>query len=314
MPPPLMPTRYYIAINQEPHGPYTVEQLEQHVLHAHTLVWAQGWATWKPAHQVPALAALIEQAPPPLPQAPYAPQTPPATQPPPAALTSRQTETRNTERRPAFGYLGAILICVLAVASHLVSARFFADPAYQQNILFLIGIAVVQAVFLIAVWQTLANYLSQHFPIERANRYLLWVMGTDVLALALMSAQGMVLAGLEEELLITQAQNSKLLALMVVLLLVIALDIIQHVRLGAALAEIKGDGTGLMKLVGNWMRYAIPLSLVFWLISKANINTEGFNSFAELSFLSLVIADLLFVLLALFFASAWAKTIRRHKA
>ena len=64
---------YHVAEGGKPTGPFTVEQLtEQSVkggLTRTTLVWAPGMDGWKPAGEVPELAAAFASVPPPIPGA-----------------------------------------------------------------------------------------------------------------------------------------------------------------------------------------------------------------------------------------------------
>jgi membrane protease subunit (stomatin/prohibitin family) len=71
-PPPLPgAVAVFASINGAQAGPFDVEGLTARVaageITAETLVWQQGMAEWTPAAQVPAVAALLGQAPPPLP-------------------------------------------------------------------------------------------------------------------------------------------------------------------------------------------------------------------------------------------------------
>lgn len=70
-PPPLVAAAWHIAVNGQPQGPYSIEQVAaaaaQGQVNAQTLVWSQGMANWAPAGQVPALAqAFRGTVPPPI--------------------------------------------------------------------------------------------------------------------------------------------------------------------------------------------------------------------------------------------------------
>ena len=71
-PPPQAPV-YHVAIEGKATGPYTVEQLGEQSLKGGltraALVWAPGLDGWKPASDVPELAALFASVPPPIPGA-----------------------------------------------------------------------------------------------------------------------------------------------------------------------------------------------------------------------------------------------------
>ncbi len=61
----------HIAENGQSVGPFNAAQLSEAVaagrLRPESLVWSAGMAGWLPASQVPALAALFQSGPPPLP-------------------------------------------------------------------------------------------------------------------------------------------------------------------------------------------------------------------------------------------------------
>jgi hypothetical protein len=72
--PPPIPgqTTYFVAVSGQQTGPFAPavlqQQAQQGTLTAESLVWAQGMASWVSAGQVPELAAIFQQGPPPLPQ------------------------------------------------------------------------------------------------------------------------------------------------------------------------------------------------------------------------------------------------------
>ena len=53
---------YFIAINGQQQGPFTVEALRGQHITPDTLVWAQGMSNWMPASQVSELQSLFSQA------------------------------------------------------------------------------------------------------------------------------------------------------------------------------------------------------------------------------------------------------------
>ena len=80
-PPPAPVSQYYVAINGQQSGPFSVPQLQQLAqqgqINIQTLVWKQGMADWEPIANVAEVAsALMPQTPPAMP--PMPPQTPPA--------------------------------------------------------------------------------------------------------------------------------------------------------------------------------------------------------------------------------------------
>ncbi|MEV4892203.1 SPFH domain-containing protein [Nonomuraea sp. NPDC055795] len=67
VPPPLPSAQWYVGVGGERKGPYDQEALSG--LTPETLVWKAGMAQWSPARDVPELAGLLAQTPPPLPPA-----------------------------------------------------------------------------------------------------------------------------------------------------------------------------------------------------------------------------------------------------
>ena len=71
-PPPAPPApAWHVAENGQAVGPFTMEQLAQAISQGRvsgaTLVWTTGMAAWTQASQIPQLAGLFQQAPPPPP-------------------------------------------------------------------------------------------------------------------------------------------------------------------------------------------------------------------------------------------------------
>jgi membrane protease subunit (stomatin/prohibitin family) len=65
-PPAAPPANWYVAVNGQTHGPFTIQQLAG-VANANTMVWTAGMASWSPASQVPQLATVFQTPPPPPP-------------------------------------------------------------------------------------------------------------------------------------------------------------------------------------------------------------------------------------------------------
>lgn len=80
-PPPMPTTQYFVAVNGQQSGPFTIPQLQQFAqagqFTPQTLVWKQGMAGWEAAGNVAELAQLFAPAMPPVPPVPPMP-TPPA--------------------------------------------------------------------------------------------------------------------------------------------------------------------------------------------------------------------------------------------
>jgi membrane protease subunit (stomatin/prohibitin family) len=71
-PPPAGPS-YHLAIDGQAQGPFTLDQLRERAatgaVTRASLVWAPGWAAWRPAGEVGELTALFAAVPPPVPGA-----------------------------------------------------------------------------------------------------------------------------------------------------------------------------------------------------------------------------------------------------
>jgi hypothetical protein len=72
VPPPIPgAATYFLAVGGQRTGPFELQALASQAaagtLTAQTLVWTQGMAQWTPAGQVPALAQIFANVPPPLP-------------------------------------------------------------------------------------------------------------------------------------------------------------------------------------------------------------------------------------------------------
>lgn len=69
-PPPPMPATYFVAVNGQQTGPFSVQQLTQMVqsgqFSRESMVWTQGMAAWATAGQVTQLAPVFNSVPPPI--------------------------------------------------------------------------------------------------------------------------------------------------------------------------------------------------------------------------------------------------------
>lgn len=66
---------FWIYLNNEKRGPYSVEQLQNMTIPPTTLVWREGMDTWLAAVEIPELAQLYSLTPPPPPVTPQAQDT-----------------------------------------------------------------------------------------------------------------------------------------------------------------------------------------------------------------------------------------------
>jgi len=55
---------YYIIENNVRKGPFPLEELPDHGITAHTMIWSVGFANWKQAKDVPELAGILSKLPP----------------------------------------------------------------------------------------------------------------------------------------------------------------------------------------------------------------------------------------------------------
>ena len=78
-PPPMPTTQYFVAVNGQQSGPFTIPQLQQFAqagqFTMQSLVWKQGMAGWEAAGNVAELAQLFAPAMPPVPPVPPVPPT-----------------------------------------------------------------------------------------------------------------------------------------------------------------------------------------------------------------------------------------------
>lgn len=81
VPPPPPTSQYFVAVNGQQSGPFTIPQLQQLVqqgqINQQTLVWKQGMAGWEAAANVAELAQIFAPVAPPVPPAPPTPPVPP---------------------------------------------------------------------------------------------------------------------------------------------------------------------------------------------------------------------------------------------
>jgi hypothetical protein len=82
-PPPTPVSQYFVAVNGQQSGPYSVAQLQQLAqqgqINMQTLVWKQGMAGWEAIANVAEIASVLAPPTPPTPPtAPPMPPTPPA--------------------------------------------------------------------------------------------------------------------------------------------------------------------------------------------------------------------------------------------
>ncbi len=71
-PPPPVPAAplYFIAVGTDRRGPFTLEQLVEQPIAGSTMIWQKGMSQWNRASDVPLIATLLEDLPPPLPSTP----------------------------------------------------------------------------------------------------------------------------------------------------------------------------------------------------------------------------------------------------
>ena len=92
---------YFVAVNNQPAGPYDATGLRQLIsdgrLNRETLVWREGMNDWAPAGRVAELSPLMASVPPPLPMA-HAPLAPAPYAPAPAATPVASTVSSPSEQ------------------------------------------------------------------------------------------------------------------------------------------------------------------------------------------------------------------------
>lgn len=93
-----MDQKFYIAVNDQQQGPFTIDELRTKSIQRDTLVWTEGLANWTKAEYLPFLKDIIKIVPPPLPKTEVKSST--FQTPPP--LPSNQTI--NFQQGKYFGY------------------------------------------------------------------------------------------------------------------------------------------------------------------------------------------------------------------
>jgi uncharacterized RDD family membrane protein YckC len=72
-----MNQQFYIEVNGQQTGPFTLENLKTKNIQRDTLVWTDGLSNWTKAEQISGLQSLIQVSPPPLPNSATRTQPPP---------------------------------------------------------------------------------------------------------------------------------------------------------------------------------------------------------------------------------------------
>ena len=110
---------YYIIVNNERRGPYTIDHLKTMQLTPSTMVWCKGMANWAPAQEVTELNCLFTPTNdiPPMPQTPPTPPT--YTQPEPMYEYEEEPE-----RKKAFSSTEIIVASAVALVIALLVAAF----------------------------------------------------------------------------------------------------------------------------------------------------------------------------------------------
>lgn len=88
--------QYYIHVNGQPQGPFTIEELKKMNINRFTYVWAEDFEDWRKAEDVGELTSILIVTPPPF----TSPSTPVKSAPP----------QQNPNRRPDTHMAGAILV------------------------------------------------------------------------------------------------------------------------------------------------------------------------------------------------------------
>ena len=120
---------YYIFVNNEQQGPYTLEELRARHIASDTLVWRECMAQWTAAWQVDELRQLFQTAQPTPP--PVQPQPTPDYTEPNAAATVPQPQAQ--KRSGCSKWLLGILVCV-ALAMFTLAATCPAKQDHQEAV------------------------------------------------------------------------------------------------------------------------------------------------------------------------------------
>lgn len=134
---------FYVIINDEQQGPYSMAQLATLDITPDTEVWTQGMADWQAAGDVPALTSLLQRLeckrqatvpPPPAPVMPPPPRTTAPEQPQPYVPEERAyTAPREPERTPRRGSHGCLLWGSL-VALVMLAVLVITTPSREDHL------------------------------------------------------------------------------------------------------------------------------------------------------------------------------------
>lgn len=62
-----MKEQFYIAVNGQQQGPYTIDDLKIKDIQKDTLIWTEGLENWTKAEDIPLIKGILRATPPPLP-------------------------------------------------------------------------------------------------------------------------------------------------------------------------------------------------------------------------------------------------------
>ncbi len=119
---------YYIFVNKEQQGPYTLEELRTRHITSDTLVWREGMEQWMPAWQVADLRSLFESA--------AQPTPPPMQQTADSAHTQQCEQPLQQEQpkpQPKRSGCSKLLLSLLVVVALIVFTLVATCPSRQEH-------------------------------------------------------------------------------------------------------------------------------------------------------------------------------------
>lgn len=102
-----MEQHFYIVVNGEQQGPFTIDDLKAKSIQRETLIWTEGLDSWTKAEDIPLLQDVLKATPPPIPTEKTKMTLPPI--PVEAEANSPQISGRQTPINPNDKYFGYVL-------------------------------------------------------------------------------------------------------------------------------------------------------------------------------------------------------------
>ncbi len=129
--------QYYLSVNDQPVGPFTLEELAGRGLTPNTLIWHEEMPDWKPASAVSSVQSLLPKLPPPIPRASFPPSQGSAihnssAQLPPPAIPVTRAQVRNFRSAKKWWVVGGAVtaLCILVLMGFIHDSNIPNRAAY----------------------------------------------------------------------------------------------------------------------------------------------------------------------------------------